>query len=169
MERHLAWLVALVVVLTAWFGLLCCGSMFKKKETGALHPQERPACSGACESQVMVDGTTDLGEQTAPPHADFCGLRGTYSIGLQGNSSTGGVSTAAFRRATEADAAPAKNLDIEAGTDDVNEGDSALAAHSCPKVPYGKHPDIEAGRQHLDEEPSAVIAHDGGEMQRQRA
>lgn len=31
MERHLAWLVALIVVLLAWFGLLCCGASAKKR------------------------------------------------------------------------------------------------------------------------------------------
>ncbi|KAI5065530.1 hypothetical protein GOP47_0020225 [Adiantum capillus-veneris] len=31
MERHLAWLLALIIVLTTWFALLCYGATVKKK------------------------------------------------------------------------------------------------------------------------------------------
>ncbi|MCO5609646.1 hypothetical protein L7F22_063876 [Adiantum nelumboides] len=51
MERHLAWLVALIVILSAWIAFLCYGASVRKK------PSAHRNNTGLPSAQDQIDGT----------------------------------------------------------------------------------------------------------------
>ncbi|MCO5574461.1 hypothetical protein L7F22_028246 [Adiantum nelumboides] len=51
MERHLAWLVALIIVLIAWIALLCYGASVRKK------PNTHRSNTSSPSTQDRIDGT----------------------------------------------------------------------------------------------------------------
>ncbi|MCO5609679.1 hypothetical protein L7F22_063910 [Adiantum nelumboides] len=104
MERHLAWLVALIVVLIAWFALLCYGASVRKKASAHRSNTSSPSGHdqiGGTNTNEQIDGAepcscdqTETNRQTANCHEQSKGATSSgemYCISIHGTDDVTGL------------------------------------------------------------------------------